>query len=234
MKRFIGNILMFSVVLFGLSSCELFGLDLQENAEFDDTQINTSIDMTAWEYIKTNPQDFSVLKEAVEYAGLEDEFEIDGRTFLLMNNRALGDDSYSGTYFTMNKIPNSNYDPENPDNGPEFIVPTSWDSYPKEQVVNLIKYHILREPVSIKESMDYKIWFPTLAYEEKGDTALVCTEWVRDRNCAFRFNNFVGSRLTNLTPKISNMKCTNGYIHVFQEWMAPPTKEILESYGVDF
>lgn len=215
----------------------MFGLDLQKDEEFDGTQIDMSVNMNAWEYINANSEDFSLFKEAIEYTKLQKEFEIPGRTFLLPNNRALGDDTYSGTYFIVNKIPNPNFDPddpENPNNGPEMIVPVSWDSYPKENVEALVKYHILREPISIKESMDYKIWFPTLAYETEGDTTLVCTEWVRDRNCMFKFNAFSGGRLAQYVPKISNIKCTNGYIHVFQDYFDPPTKEILNAYGVEY
>ena len=123
-------------------------------------------------------------------------------------------------------------DPSDPSQGPEYIVPSSWDVYPQKQIRTLLEYHILKQYVSIYESMDYKIFFETLAYKYQGDTTFVCTEWVRDRNARFKFNNFTGHRILDLMPRVSNLKCKNGVIHIFDDYLEPPTTEVLEEYNV--
>lgn len=236
--KHISQILLISTVPF-MWGCSLFGLDVQENADFDNTTSSSYVDMTALEFIKSRPDAFKAQLSAIAYAGMEQEYNAPNRTFILLTEKALVSDTYLpsetsplGSYFACHKVLNGDYNPSDPSQGPEFILPQRWEEYPKEQVRALLEYHILKQAVSINESMDYKIFFQTLTYKYQGDTGFVCTEWVRDRNAKFMFNNFTGHRVLNLSPRVSNIRCKNGVIHIFDDYLEAPSSDILEKYNV--
>ncbi len=211
-----------------LWGCELFGLDYQQDAKYDDSASSGYVDMTAWEFIQSRPDAFLGLSQAIQRASMQEEYNKPDRTFILLTDNALTLDTYASSYFSTHRVPNPDY----PGSGPETIIPVGWEPYPVEQVRNLLEYHILKQPVSIYESMDYKIFFETLAYKYQGDTTFMCTEWVRDRNAKFKFNSFTGHRILDLAPRVSNIRCRNGVIHVFDDYLEPPTTEVLEYYNV--
>lgn len=219
-----------------LSSCNLFGLDFQKNSEFEDADINQYVDMTAWEYIKSRSDVFSLTQEAIEYAGMESIYQNETRTFLLVDNDGYGKES--GTpYFRNNRIPNPAYNPDNVATyGPETIIPSSFTAYPVETVQELFSYHILVDAISITEATDTKEWYKSIAYEKMGDTTLVAIEWTRDRYVDFLFNDFADHRdgTGGLEPSTSNIKCKNGVIHVFSTYLEAPTRDILDSYDVKY
>ncbi|MBQ7441979.1 MAG: hypothetical protein IJV52_10820, partial [Prevotella sp.] len=66
MKKII-NILFGVVLLFGMTSCELFGLDYQEDADFVAKKTDNNVNMTALEFINSRPDIFSSLIDAIEY-----------------------------------------------------------------------------------------------------------------------------------------------------------------------
>ncbi len=217
-----------------LSSCSLGGLDFQQDYEFEDADINQYVDMTAWEYIKSRPDVFSLTEEAIEYAGMESIYQNETRTFLLVDDEGYG--AESGTpYFRNNRITNPAYDPNNVSTyGPETIIPSSFTAYPLSTVIELFEYHILVDPMSITEVTDSKEWYKTLAYDNMGDTTLMSIEWTRDRNVDFLFNEFDSHRdyAGGYEPSTSNIKCKNGVIHVFSSYLEPPTTDVLDYYEV--
>ena len=55
------------LVLLTLSSCEL---ELQTDAEYTGEALDPHINMTAWDYIQSNP-DLSDMMDAIEYVGID-------------------------------------------------------------------------------------------------------------------------------------------------------------------
>ncbi|MBT9871761.1 hypothetical protein GPL06_02775 [Bacteroides salyersiae] len=73
-----------------LSSCSLFGLDLQKDAEYNYSPVQLTMDITAYEFIETRRNmDMFLLYKAIEKAGYRDAFETDDRTYILLNDDAL-------------------------------------------------------------------------------------------------------------------------------------------------
>lgn len=73
-----------------LSSCSLFGLDLQKDAEYNYSPVQLTMDITAYEFIETRRNmDMFLLYKAIEKVGYRDAFETDDRTYILLNDDAL-------------------------------------------------------------------------------------------------------------------------------------------------
>lgn len=73
-----------------LSSCSLFGLDLQKDAEYNYSPVQLTMDITAYEFIETRRNmDMFLLYKAIEKAGYRDAFETDDRTYIVLNDDAL-------------------------------------------------------------------------------------------------------------------------------------------------
>ena len=78
------------VIPFLIASCELLGLDYQDSYDYDYNagMPSNKIDMSAFEFIKSRTDIFSLLEEAILYAGVENEFKQSGMTYLLPTNTA--------------------------------------------------------------------------------------------------------------------------------------------------
>lgn len=226
------SILFATLVLF--TGCELAGLKFQEDEPFDASIRSSKINMNALEFMKSRPDLFSSMIEAVNYAGISEEYTKPGRTFLLLTNRALADETYfptgssvMGSYFAINKVPNPYYNPADPSKGPQLLTPDSWNVYPQEKVIRFLEYHIVKEEVSYRNAKTYPVFYESLAYTGEGDTAKVSFHLINDRYATFRVNGFTGSRKSDLSPRTSGLDCTNGVIHVLDDYLIPPTKVIL-------
>lgn len=235
MKRKI-YFLLISVVIssFIFSGCKLAGLDLQKDTPFDASIRDSKINMTALEFMNSRKDLFSSMIEAVAYAGLTDEYTKPDRTFLLLTNRALSDETYfptppavMGSYFGCNKVLNPLYTPTDPTKGPQYLTPDSWSVYPVETVKQFLLYHIVKENVSFRNAKAFSTFYESVAYKAAGDTTMVSIYLVNDRNATMRINGFTGSRKVDLAPRTSGIDCTNGVIHVLDDFIIPPTRLIL-------
>lgn len=235
MKKLLYNLFIpVAVSLFLLTGCEIAGLKYQEDFNYDASIRDSKINMNALEFMKSRPDLFSSMIEAVKYANMEEEYTKPNRTFLLLTNRALSDETYApstpgsmGSYFASNKVANPNFDPNdpnNPDKGPATLTPDSWDVYPVEQVAQFLKYHIVPEYVSYSNAKAFPTFYKSLAYSEQNDTAFVSFHLTNDRNAYFYVNGYVGSRKTDLKPRTSGIDCTNGVIHVMDDYIVEPRK----------
>ena len=229
--------------------CNLAGLDLQESYKYDNSTYNPKVDKTALEYMKADPVQFSSMLEAIKWAEMEDEYIKPGRTYILLTNRALMDEEYLpvatakiplGSYFTCNKIPNPIYDPLDVNKGPKAIVPDNWTVYPKSQVQAFLKYHIMLGLNTWKSAPSTKEWFKTAAFEEGlGDSCLICFSVTYDRTTPMNFNNYSatvntttfsnGPRKGTTNPKYSAIECTNGIVHVLDDYLLPPYMAIIKA-----
>jgi hypothetical protein len=229
--------LIFASVLFlvvFVTGCQIAGLDLQKDFKFETGLRDNSINMTALDFMKSRKDLFSSMIEAVNYAGLADEYTKPDRTFLLLTNRALSDETYfpvapsvMGSYFACNQVPNVNYSATDPTKGPKTLTPDSWNVYPIDKVKAFLQYHIVTETVSYYNAKTFATFYPSLAYKATGDTTMVSFHLVNDRNATFLVNGFTGSRKVDLSPRTGGIVCTNGVIHVLDDFIIPPTKAIL-------
>lgn len=215
------------------SGCKLAGLELQKDTPFDASIHDSGINMNALEFMKSRKDLFSSMFEGVTYAGLLDEYTKPDRTFLLLTNRALSDETYfpsgtniMGSYFACNKILNPLYNPAIPANGPQYFTPDNWNVYPVEQVKRFFLYHIVKESVSYRNAKAYVNFYESVAYQGAGDTAKVSIHLNNDRYAALIINGFAGTRKAALAPRTGGIDCTNGVIHVLDDFIIPPTRLI--------
>jgi len=233
-RKIFFQIIFVSITVVIFAGCKLAGLDLQKDFEFDATLRDSKISMNALEFMKSRPDLFSSMIEAVNYAGLAEEYTQPNRTFLLLTNRALSDETYApsgtnvmGSYFACNKLPNPNYDPADASKGPQLLTPDSWDVYPVEQVKEFFLYHIIKEEVTYRNAKAFSTFYESVAYKNAGDTTKVNIYLVNDRNATLLVNGFIGSRKVDLKPRTGGIDCANGVIHVLDDFIIPPTKIIL-------
>lgn len=233
-RKIFFHIIFVSISLFIFSGCQLAGLELQKDFDFDASLRDSKMNMNAMEFMESRADLFSSMIEAVKYAGLTEEYKKTGRTFLFLTNRALADETYApsgtnvmGSYFACNKVPNPVYDPADITKGPQFLTPDSWDVYPVEQVKDFLLYHIVKEVVTYRNAKAFPTFYESVAYNGAGDTTMVNIYLVNDRNAALRINGFTGSRKTDLAPRTGGIDCTNGVVHVLDDFIIPPTKSIL-------
>ena len=217
-----------------LNGCQIAGLDLQKDFKFESGLRDNSINMNALEFMKSRKDLFSSMIEAVTYAGMTDEYTKPDRTFLLLTNRALSDETYfptapsvMGSYFACNQIPNVNYSATDPTKGPKTLTPDTWSVYPVDKVKAFLQYHIVTQAVSYYNAKTYATFYPSLAYKGSSDTTMVSFHLVNDRNATFLVNGFVGSRKVDLSPRTGGIVCSNGVIHVLDDFIIAPTKAIL-------
>lgn len=72
---------------FSFTSCELLGLDLQEDYVFDANVPNPDLNMNAWEFILSQKnENLTLLHDAVTYVGIEEEYKKENRTYIMMSN----------------------------------------------------------------------------------------------------------------------------------------------------
>ena len=71
------SILMMGALVVLLSSCNLFGLELQRDAEYNYSPVQLTMDITAYEFIETRRNmDMFLLYKAIEKAGYREAFEM--------------------------------------------------------------------------------------------------------------------------------------------------------------
>lgn len=229
------------------TGCTLFGLDLQEDYKYEHSQYNAEIGMDAWEFIHSRPDIFSGLMEAIEYVkdvepGIEDLYRSQGNTYLLPTNTALTDIQSSlvttvpssnppsilryGSYFMINKVYRDG----------QWILPSGWEQYPKQQIAEMLKYHIVKEKAGYGYTASTPAWYDTYA---SGDTAKINIYLYDGREAYLYINNYAGNPgvtvagsatvvpLLMVIPRTHNLIATNGIIHVVDQWFLPPRRNVL-------
>jgi hypothetical protein len=78
-----------SLVMIGCVSCNLAGLDLQQDYKYNYAPIVLKMKMTAYQFIESRKNiDMSLLYDAINRAGVRDSFETQNRTYIAMNDIA--------------------------------------------------------------------------------------------------------------------------------------------------
>lgn len=205
-----------------LTGCNLLGLDLQQPYEYDYEigMFNNETNMTAWEFIQSRADLFSVLIEGITYAGMESQFDQKDCTFLLLGNIAFNSTTATDlSYFSTHQLP----DPNVPG---AFISPESLTQYPVEQVKELLLYHIVKGAHTWTNLPATPTWYETYA---TADTAKVNMYLLKDRNANIVFNNFTGHFKATIKARTTNLKTIDGsYMHILESWLNRPTQDQLK------
>lgn len=201
-----------------LAGCNLLGLDLQQPYKYDYEigMFSNETKMTAWEFIQSRTDLFSLLIEGIQYAGIEDNFKQKDCTYLLLTNTALlSTSSTDFSYFRMHQLA----DPNIPG---AFVVPESLTQYTVDQVKELLLYHTVKGAYTWSNIPASPTWYDTFA---TADTAKVNMYLLKDRNPNILFNNFTGHYKTAITARTTNLKTSDGsYMHVLESWLDRPTR----------
>ena len=212
------------VIPFFIASCELLGLDYQDSYDYDYSagMPSNKIDMSAFEFIKSRTDIFSLLEEAILYAGVENEFKQSGVTYLLPTNTAFNSETSTDlSYFQTHQL---TYIDEETGELVSY-APISMTAYPKEQVKEFLLYHIVKGKYTFTNLPAEPTWFETVA---TADTAKINMYLLKDRNPNIVFNNFDGHYKSSIKPRTSNLYNADGsYMHVMDSWLVRPTKEQL-------
>lgn len=190
-------------------SCEIGGLEFQDDAPYKYNVLDPQTGMSAWEFLNLPRQDtiFELMQEGIAYAGLEEEYKKPNRTFLFLRNDAIlrynpNGTVNSGSYFGYNKLEDGS-------------TATSWQDYPVEEVREFLSYHIIEGVYTFGQNLGPEnVEVTTLA----GESAFIRIG--NERNSPVRINDFPFA-LRPTTAHSSNIQTTNGVIHVINGFTLP-------------
>lgn len=205
------------------TSCELFGLDFQDSYDYDYEKgmPSNKVNMSTYDFIASRPDIFSLLKEAIDHVGMENDFRQPNVTYLLPTNKALSSETEDDkSYFQTHQL--SYIDK---DGNLVIYAPITMTAYPEEQIKQFLLYHIVKGKYTFTNMNAEPTWYDTFA---EADTAKVNMYLLKDRNPNIVFNNFDGHYKATIKPRTSNLYSDEGsYIHVLDNWLDRPTKKQL-------
>lgn len=172
-----------------LSSCNLFGLDLQKDAEYNYSPVRLTMDITAYEFIEARrDMDMFLLYKAIEKAGYREAFEMDDRTYIVLNDDALT------AYLSSKRF-------------------ASLDAMPVTQVREMLDMYIVKGRYHALDLSTTPVEVETLNPEKRMFLSLRPQASDVSDQYQVVVNNFTGSgKVTNVVT--SNLQPTNGIIHV--------------------
>lgn len=209
---------------FLLASCEVFGLGYQDSYEYDYKAgiPDNNVQMSTFDFIKSRPDIFSILEEAIVFAKLENEFKKSDATYLLPTNTAFNSETAADkSYFQLHKITTI----DNVTGLPVEYAPSTMTVYGENAVKEFLLYHIVKGRHTWHTLPAEPTWYPSFA---SADTAKVNMYILKDRNPNLVFNNFDGHYKSAIKPRTANLMSSDGsYIHVLDSWMDRPTRKQL-------
>lgn len=230
--------IVFTLLIGGMSSCELFNLDFSESHNYVPKESSNEINISTWDFIKSRPDLFSTMIAGIEYAGIQDLYSEPNNTYILLTNNAL-----SNWEANVNCYWNRNLVLAQGDAGGKTVRAGSWEQYDKRQVAEVLRYHILKGEYSYHNLESKANWVQTYgegAFEYikngktlTGDTAVVDIIVSRDRALPIQLNNYDWNFRGLLGPtaatcQTTNIKATNGYIHVTNYYLERPSRKFLK------
>ena len=222
MSHSLKYIFVIMLVLSTITSCTLAGLDLQQDVTYVHQPLNPKMNKTVLEFIRSRPDLFTSMNEAIEYAGLDTLYQKEGNTYILMTDAALSNLDNATAYFKVNYF----LDPINP---ALKVYAGSWYNYPVEQVREFLKYHVVKGTYNYKQLTATRVWANTYATPDSCKMSFVL---VNDRyaNMNFQSNKGYSTSLKTWTfeiilPRTAGLECTNsGAVHVLDRYILPPSK----------
>lgn len=179
-------------------SCEM---PLQTNYDYESSVVDPHTNSTAWEYVQTRTELFSILIEALDYTGLRKYYEQNDSlyTFLALTNTAFGN-------YMQNTPPRTQ----------------NITDYDKESLSDMLKYHIIEGRYSSHyyELSVEPMFVPTLLKGEKGLMTMLVRKSPWPGLVGLIVVNDAGSNGNSpyRSARTSNIMPTNGVIHVFDNY----------------
>ena len=196
-KNLILILTVFSILTF--AGCEK--LPLQKSYEYEGQAIDPHIQMNTWQFMQSRPDVFSLMTEAVEYAGMKSFYEQSAAkyTYLLINNAGM---TSFITKYGFSSIKNIDV----------------------EKVKKLLQYHIIEgeyhaydkklptEPIFVKTLLAGEDGLLTIKVNKSSANSVGSPITNGNILINLRPSNFVSASISSVT---SNILPTNGAIHVF-------------------
>ena len=185
--------------LLSFSSCEK--LALQKSYDYEGQAIDPHVNMTTWQYMASRPDVFSLMSEAIEYAGMKAVYEQTDQkyTYLLINNTGM---TAFITKYGFSSIKNID----------------------AEKVKKLLQYHVIEgdyhaydkklptEPIYVKTLLDGEDGLLTIKVNKSSANSVGSPITNGNIIVNLRASNFVSASISSVT---SNILPLNGAIHVF-------------------
>ncbi len=177
-------------------------LGIQENYEYTPSNISNEVNMTAWDFIKSRPDVFSDLRDAVRKSGMDS-------TLYYSNSRKY-------TYLLLNNTAMSNL----------TAILGNINSTTKSKWVNVLSYHIIDGNYHGLGTLNFD---PTYVVTFWRSQDAIMTLQLENRN-SFNYSRLIVNGLdpawTLLTSTFkyavtSNLMCTNGVCHVLSRHARP-------------
>jgi hypothetical protein len=183
-------------------SCD--DLQLQTNYDYQPEALDPHINMTAWEFMNSRPDIFSIMIDAVQHAQMEDVYS---QTDSLM------------TYLFINNTGMENYI-----NSRGLVSITGADV---TKIRKLLQYHIIKgeyhayakklpvEPIYVKTMLNDEVGLLTIKVNKSSQPSVGSP--IANGNIVINetSSNFSSKRISSVT---SNLMPTNGVIHVFSDF----------------
>jgi len=185
----------------GFFSVSCDKLDLQKDYDYNGEPLDPHVNMTAWEFMNSRPDVFSMMKQAVEYTGMEEYYtQTDSKlTYLFINNDGMKAFAIRHGGLEVTHVP-------------------------VEKVKKLLQYHIIEgeyhaynkklpvEPIYVKNMLEGEDGLMTIKVNKSSASSVGSP--IANGNIVINTStsNFLSASISSVT---SNILPTNGVIHVF-------------------
>lgn len=202
MKLYLYKLLVLFILIAGCASCG--ELELQKDYDYKGQALDPHVYMTAWEFMNSRQDVFSIMKEAVEYAGMQEYY---AQTDSLM------------TYLFINNT------------GMQAFITSRGGLEIKHVDVELVRkflqYHIIKgeyhayhkklpvEPIYVKTMLKGEPGLLTIKVNKSSTNSIGSP--IANGNIVINEtdSNFKSKRISSVT---SNILPTNGVVHVFSDY----------------
>lgn len=235
-------LLVFSIV--GVTVVSISCNKLQDGYDYNKSFVDNDLKMSVWDFMQSRKDAFSGMIAAIDYVSQDSNYKdvknmyfTNGNTFLLLHNNALTNLEDANSYWSRNLV--SGPDPLNPSNT-VLMKGTDWSQYSREEVANMLRYHVLKGTYTYNTLNSTPRWVETFASDPTNDSAKVYLYLENVREANLRINNYVGvptvykgqnigSSWVNIAPRTPDLKATNGVVHVMNRFLFQPTKEAIRN-----
>jgi uncharacterized surface protein with fasciclin (FAS1) repeats len=210
-----------AVITAMITACEK--LPLQKSRKYETSFFQNDLNKSVIEFMQSRQDLFAGTLDALAYvdedpayADVRQAYESQGNTFLLMADNDFG----PASYFAVNLIDDDN-NPATP-----RVIASTMRQYPREQIANLLRYHVVKGRRDFANLSSTARWFDTFAISPTNDSAKVRMFMTNDRDGLLRLNDYTGSILSGI-PRTPNLFATNGVVHVLNIYLIQPTRQAI-------
>lgn len=211
-----------AVVTVMITACEK--LPLQKSKEYETSFYQNNLNKSVLDFMESRPDIFTGMLDAIDYvdedpafSDVKQAYQSQDNTFLLLADQATITLPSTTSYFGVNLVDDDN-NPATP-----LAAATSWRQYPREQIANLLRYHIVKGRKDFPNLSSTPRWFDSFAISSTNDSAKVRMVMTNNRDGDLRLNDYVGAPAVTL-PRTPNLYATNGVVHVLNVYLRQPTR----------